>query len=72
MEGRGGSHNFVCANRGVSLVSISEDPEAMNKVKLFLRCSRSSLHGSQICDLGGGIDLWYKGTQIFRNGGKNR
>ena len=28
---------------------VSDDPTAMDKVKLFLICSRSSRHGSQIC-----------------------
>ena len=28
---------------------ISDDPTAMDKVNYFLRCSRSSRHGSQIC-----------------------
>ena len=27
---------------------VSDDPTAMDKVKFFLRCSRSSRHGSQI------------------------
>ena len=51
---------------------ISDDPTAMDKVKLFFEYVLvSSRHGSQTC----GSLSWrriygIKGTQIFRNGGK--
>ena len=51
---------------------VSDDPTAMDKVKLFLRCSRK-LPGwfTNLWILVVAVIYGIKGTQIFRNGGKN-
>ena len=71
-KGRGSFDNFKYAHRGAGLGSHSDDPTAMDKVKLFFEMfSELPKWFHKFMDPCRGEHIYgIKGTQIFKNGGK--
>ncbi len=70
LEGRGSFDNFKFAHIILAWAVVSDDPTAMDKVKLFLRFSELPKWFTNLWILVVASIYGIKGTQIFKNGGK--